>query len=156
MYFLWFQGLQQSSWTPSNPRPRSKIAPGGKCYTCNICNATFGTSSGLRFHSVKHGQRDFQYRCPFCNKGMNATTHLKEHLKQHGGTGFNFYCFLCDSTVEKVKDFILHVQSCKEQQSAEWASLRVDVVCLDLVHVEFVLPEISETTLSTIWKIPVQ
>ena len=98
-----------------NPRQR-KTSTSNKIYTCKVCQLTFGTPSGLRFHSIKHGTRDFQYRCPFCEVkpwGSNSTTAFKEHLRKHGGSGFNYYCYLCETVIEKVKDFIAHAQECK-------------------------------------------
>ena len=116
------QGQQGKPPHRQNSTPNSDAR---KRFECPDCDLKFATHSGLRFHSVKHGSRDFQYRCPFCNKGFNATHHVKKHLKNHGGTGKNYYCYLCDSVIEKVKDFVEHAHNCKRQRGLDIAGQEV-------------------------------
>ena len=107
---LWRQGFY-------HPSSLVRGAGGGgsrdqASYACKECPATFGSYSGLKWHSIKHGARDFQYHCPFCNHGINSTTRLKQHLRKHGGDGINFYCCLCSSTSPTVKEFEAHTREC--------------------------------------------
>ena len=51
---------------------------------CEVCGATFRSTSHLRRHSLTHtGERP--YRCTLCSLAFTQSTHLRRHVKNlHG------------------------------------------------------------------------
>lgn len=79
-----------------------------KCFTCKICNRSFGYKHVLQNHERTHtGEKPFE--CPECHKRFTRDHHLKTHMRLHTGEK-PYHCSHCDRQFVQVANLRRHLR----------------------------------------------
>ncbi|CAD7088884.1 unnamed protein product [Hermetia illucens] len=79
-----------------------------KCFTCKICNRSFGYKHVLQNHERTHtGEKPF--KCPECQKRFTRDHHLKTHMRLHTGEK-PYECSHCDRKFVQVANLRRHLR----------------------------------------------
>lgn len=83
VYFCEYCEKQFSPWYSLKKHLRTHT--GERPYRCDVCDARFTQSGGLRNHMLSKHQPDGTYSCHFCNKEFPIKDRLRCHLRIHTG-----------------------------------------------------------------------
>ena len=81
-------------------------------FVCSECNAGFGTTNGLSYHS-RYKHEGVMYECDQCNHSYNDNSNLTKH-KQIIHEGVGYECDECDYKATRHGHLTIHKQSIHE------------------------------------------
>lgn len=118
-------GRYLSTWDSLMAHKR-KHSPGVNPFSCDMCNLSFRTKTGLSIHiKFKHEKPTKPNICEICRKVFKDSSTLKNHMRTHlsAEEKFAFECPICGRKVVNKYSLKYHIQTIHEGRKQHFCHL---------------------------------